>query len=97
MFLKPKDIAERLHLPAYKVSVLAKDLEKSGYCIFQKTPLGSFLFIEKDYIVLKQYSEMLYFFKRKRHALEMLKQQLPSQEEEETENVLAHMKHARFV
>lgn len=96
MYLKPKDMAERLHLPAYKVSSLANDLEKTGCCRFRKTPLGSFLFMEKDFVVLKQYSDTLYFFKRKRHAIDMIKQQMHMQEEV-PEDVLKHMKNARRV
>lgn len=96
MYLKPKDMAEKLHLPAYKVSTLAKDLENAGCCTFRKTPLGSFLFVEKDYFVLKQYADTLYFFKRKRHAIEMLKEQL-EKEEEPPEDVMAYMKNARFI
>ena len=97
MYLKPKDMGEKLRLPATKVSSLAKDLESSGCCVFRKTPLGSFLFEEKDFLVLKHYSDTLYFFKRKRHAIEMLKEQLDQQQEEEKESVLSTMKNARYV
>lgn len=98
MTLKPKDVAERLEIKPYRVSILAQDLENHNCYKFDTTPLGSFLFHEKDVEILKQYMESLIFFKKKKEAIQMLKFQLDSQKTDTSkEEIKKYMKNARFV
>lgn len=86
LFLKPKDIAQTLNTPPDKISGLAQDIEQARLYTFHRTPLGSFLFEEKDIAILKEYQDLLFFFQRKKEALEMLEHEL-SYRFEEGDNV----------
>lgn len=77
LLLKPKDVAKKLNTPPDKISLLAHDIESACIYTFPKTALGSFLFEEKDVIILKEYHDLIYFFRKKKEALHMLDQQLP--------------------
>lgn len=76
VFLKPKDVAERLGVSPRQVSSLAKDLENAQLVQFQKTGLGSFLFREEDPELLLEYYQLLGFFGKKVFALQMFQEQM---------------------
>lgn len=76
VILKPKDIAEKLNTKPEKVSKFASDIESAQLYLFAKTPLGSFQFQEDDVAILKEYADLMYFFNRKKEALEMLNHQI---------------------
>lgn len=76
LFLKPKDVAKTLNTSPTRISAFATDIEQARVYSFSKTALGSFLFQEKDIVVLKEYGDLMRFFNRKKEALEMLSQQV---------------------
>lgn len=76
--LKPKDLAKILDIPPERISKLATEIETLTYYSFDKTPLGSFLFLKKDIPLLKEYIEISYFFGKKRYSIEMLAEKNPS-------------------
>lgn len=74
--LKPKDIAKKLNTPPEKISNFARDIENAQIHVFERTPLGSLLFREKDIEILKEYNDLMYFFRYKNQALEMLNHEI---------------------
>lgn len=78
--LKPKDMAERLGITPAQVTILAKDIEKTQTYKFRKTALGSFLFLERDYKIIKEYQQILHFFGKKEIAMEMFENKMSSYE-----------------
>lgn len=96
--LKPKDVANKIGITPSKVSVLAQEIEASQLYSFTKTPLGSFLFFEKDIELLKEYSYIRVFFREKNERFQMLKHKIEelSLIEEEKPDWMKHLKNARF-
>lgn len=93
VFLKPKDVAKTLNAPPDKVSVFAQDIEQARLHTFHRTPLGSYLFEEKDLRILKEYHDLMFFFQRKKEALEMLHQEMAELSDEQEETTLAWTRH----
>lgn len=89
IFLKPKDIAKTLNTPPDKISVFAHDIEQARLHTFHRTPLGSYLFQEKDIVILKEYHDLMYFFQRKKDALEMLHAEMKEFVDEQDDETLA--------
>lgn len=81
--IKPKEVATRLGIRPNQVSILAKDIENANLYRFLKTPLGSYIFLEKEIEILKEYNQTFYFFKKKKQALEMLSYKIESLVEED--------------
>jgi hypothetical protein len=81
--VKPKYMAQKLGIQPSKLTILAKDIENANLYKFPKTPLGSFLFYEKNEEMLKEYQQTLWFFKRKKEALLVLERRMDLFEEEE--------------
>lgn len=99
VLLKPKEIARRINAPPQKISLYAKDIENAHIYTFNKTALGSFLFEEKDIDILKEYGDLLFFFRKKSEALTMLKIEVDNivEKNEKHPEWTKHMYNANFV
>lgn len=69
---KPRDFGLVLDIHPTKITKLAKDIEEQDIYQFEKTMLGSYLFQKEDIKIIKEYHELLVFFKRKNQALQKL-------------------------
>jgi hypothetical protein len=98
-YYKPKDMAKFLDLPPEKISKLANDIETTSLHKFRKTPMGSYLFIKSDLEVLKEYHQILFFFKNKKQVNKMFEYRMDeiSFDEGETQPTWTkHLKNAVF-
>lgn len=85
--MKPKIMAQRLHVTPARVSVYAKEIESTRKYRFKKTPMGSFLFSIEDEKILKEYIQLVHFFEKKSAVMEMLHyklDQMPRESKEPT-------------
>lgn len=95
--LKPKDVSKTLNIPPAKISKLAQDLEGAQINKFNRTPLGSFLFIEKEILLLKEYHDLLFFFQKKEPALQYLIQNTVEEEESKIPDWMQYLPNAKFI
>lgn len=84
-YLKPKDMALRLGIEPARVSAYAKEIENTRRYKFGKTPMGSFLFVQNDEKILKEYSQLVGFFEKKSAVMEMIHYKLDQLEPEKKE------------
>lgn len=81
-YIKPKEMAQRLEIAPERVSVYAKEIENTRRYKFGKTPMGSFLFVQKDEKILREYAQLVQFFEKKSAVLEMIHYKLDQMEPE---------------
>lgn len=72
--IKPKEMARFLNISPARLSKYADEIEMVKVYRFNRTPLGSFLFEEDDYEILREYIQIANFFGRKKDTMEMFKQ-----------------------
>lgn len=72
--IKINEMARYLQVDPAKLSQHAEEIEATKVYKFGRTPLGSFLFDEDDYEVLKDYLQVAAFFGRKRETMDMFRQ-----------------------
>lgn len=75
-FIKPKEVAKHLNITPKKASDHAREIEETKIHTFNRTPLGSVLFLEHEIDLIKDYDEIKMFFDRKAEAQKIFKEQM---------------------